>query len=70
MPEAHDNSDVSHEPSPTLPASDDGAASLSANTVFWGLLATQFLGAFNDNYFKQMVLLKCTELADSTKNDL
>lgn len=26
---------------------------------FWGFLTTQFLGAFNDNYFKQMVLLTC-----------
>lgn len=30
-----------------------------ASTAFWGFLATQFLGAFNDNYFKQMVLLIC-----------
>ncbi len=36
---------------------------LKSDSVFGGLLATQFLGAFNDNYFKQMVLLKCTELA-------
>lgn len=28
-----------------------------ASTAFWGFLTTQFLGAFNDNYFKQMVLL-------------
>lgn len=27
--------------------------------AFWSFLATQFLGAFNDNYFKQMVLLIC-----------
>ena len=30
-----------------------------ASTAFWGFLMTQFLGAFNDNYFKQMVLLIC-----------
>lgn len=30
-----------------------------ASTAFWGFLTTQFLGAFNDNYFKQMVLLIC-----------
>lgn len=29
-------------------------ASLATSGVFWGLLSTQFLGAFNDNYFKQM----------------
>ena len=28
-----------------------------ASAAFWGFLTTQFLGAFNDNYFKQMVLL-------------
>jgi acyl-[acyl-carrier-protein]-phospholipid O-acyltransferase/long-chain-fatty-acid--[acyl-carrier-protein] ligase len=27
------------------------------SVAFWGFLLTQFLGAFNDNYFKQMVLL-------------
>ena len=30
-----------------------------ASAAFWGFLTTQFLGAFNDNYFKQMVLLSC-----------
>ncbi len=30
-----------------------------ASTAFWGVLITQFLGAFNDNYYKQMVLLIC-----------
>jgi len=45
-------------------------ASLATSGVFWGLLSTQFLGAFNDNYFKQMVLLKCTELASSNSADL
>ena len=30
-----------------------------ASGAFWGFLITQFLGAFNDNYFKQMVLLTC-----------
>ena len=30
-----------------------------ASGAFWGFLTTQFLGAFNDNYFKQMVLLTC-----------
>ena len=34
-----------------------------ASTAFWGFLTTQFLGAFNDNYFKQMVLLICASNA-------
>ncbi|MCA9246111.1 MAG: MFS transporter [Planctomycetales bacterium] len=32
-------------------------ASLSEDISFWGMTATQFLGAFNDNLFKQLVLL-------------
>lgn len=38
--------------------------------VFFGIVATQFLGAFNDNYFKQMVLLKCVELARTSDQGL
>ena len=44
------------------PTSGD-AAPLVTDPVLGGLVSTQFLGAFNDNYFKQMVLLKCTGLA-------
>jgi acyl-[acyl-carrier-protein]-phospholipid O-acyltransferase/long-chain-fatty-acid--[acyl-carrier-protein] ligase len=32
---------------------------LSRDRAFWGMTATQFLGAFNDNVFKQLVLLIC-----------
>lgn len=38
--------------------------------VFFGIVATQFLGAFNDNYFKQMVLLKCVEFARTSDQGL
>lgn len=38
--------------------------------VFFGIVATQFLGAFNDNYFKQLVLLKCVELARTPESGL
>lgn len=31
--------------------------SLTSDRAFWGMTATQFLGAFNDNVFKQLVLL-------------
>ncbi len=35
-----------------------------ASPSFTGFVLTQFLGAFNDNYFKQMVLLSCiTQMA-------
>jgi|JI9StandDraft_2_1071091.scaffolds.fasta_scaffold16723_1 MFS family permease len=33
------------------------ATSLATNKSFWGMLLTQFLGAFNDNVYKQLVLL-------------
>lgn len=29
---------------------------------FWGMTTTQFLGAFNDNLYKQLVLLYCTHV--------
>lgn len=56
--------------SETFNTGNRSAAPLNGNPVFWALLSTQFLGAFNDNYFKQMVLLKCTEIASSTSQDL
>ncbi|MBX3433884.1 MAG: hypothetical protein KF847_11230, partial [Pirellulales bacterium] len=30
---------------------------LARDSAFWGMTVTQFLGAFNDNLFKQLVLL-------------
>jgi MFS family permease len=38
-------------------ALDAAGAPLFQDRSFWGLTATQFLGAFNDNLFKQLVLL-------------
>jgi MFS family permease len=44
-----------------------GSGLLSA--TFAGFLSTQFLGAFNDNYFKQLVLLTCVgEVANTGKD--
>ncbi|MFN9716116.1 MAG: MFS transporter, partial [Planctomycetota bacterium] len=38
---------------------------------FWGLAITQFLGAFNDNVFKQLVLLLALgSTANITQDDL
>lgn len=43
-----------------LPGTRNGGGQYTlASRAFWGFLTTQFLGAFNDNYFKQMVLLTC-----------
>ncbi len=36
---------------------------LMRDVSFWGLTATQFLGAFNDNLFKQLILLLATPVA-------
>lgn len=36
---------------------------------FWGLNLTQFMGAFNDNLFKQLVLLLCIDLAKGGRGD-
>ncbi|MCH2200789.1 MAG: MFS transporter [Fuerstiella sp.] len=40
---------------------DPGIVGLAASPIFAGVVVTQFLGAFNDNYFKQILLLKCVE---------
>ena len=42
---------------PSLPSSLYDGVSLYADRSFWGITATQFLGAFNDNVFKQVLLL-------------
>jgi len=48
--------------SPTTPQSAELTSSTPQSTIlsdrsFWGLLVTQFLGAFNDNLYKQLMLL-------------
>lgn len=37
--------------------------SLADDKSFWGMASTQFLGAFNDNLFKQLILLLATPTA-------
>ncbi len=55
-----------------LPAS-GSPPSLSRDTSFIGMATTQFLGAFNDNLFKQLILLLATptaaQLAAGTSSD-
>ncbi len=64
-----------HPPQPVvdLSGSEGGDSCLArytlASAAFWGFLTTQFLGAFNDNYFKQMVLLICRSNATLTAGD-
>ncbi|MDP7035903.1 MAG: MFS transporter, partial [Planctomycetota bacterium] len=38
---------------------------LRGNRSFWSFTATQFLGAFNDNAFKQMILLVAVDASSS-----
>lgn len=45
----------------SIPGSIGPDEGLFRNPSFVGLLATQFLGAFNDNVYKQMVLLICLD---------
>lgn len=41
----------------------DDRPGLFADRSFWGLMSTQFLGAFNDNLYKQLILLLAIPLA-------
>lgn len=45
----------------TTPTDPDPRPRLLRDRAFWGLNLTQFLGAFNDNLFKQLVLLLCLD---------
>jgi len=38
-------------------SSQDSLPKLGRDSAFWGMTLTQFLGAFNDNLFKQLILL-------------
>ena len=49
---------------------DDPRPSLLRDRAFWGLNLTQFLGAFNDNLFKQLVMLLCVDRALEGGRDL
>ncbi|WP_437205436.1 MFS transporter [Planctomicrobium sp. SH664] len=42
---------------------------LSRDRSFWGMVTTQFLGAFNDNFYKQIVLLYCVERALTNRGE-
>lgn len=55
----HDYSDAAPSADHSLRSGQGAGTHTLASTAFWGFLTTQFLGAFNDNYFKQMVLLTC-----------
>ena len=48
---------------------DESGTPLLTDRSFWGMTVTQFLGAFNDNLFKQLVLLVCLDYALRTGDD-
>ncbi|MEX0715784.1 MAG: MFS transporter [Planctomycetaceae bacterium] len=45
----------------------DDLPRLARDPAFHGMTATQFLGAFNDNLFKQLVLLICLDLGGAAR---
>ncbi len=51
-----------HSPAESLPV-------LTKDPAFRGMISTQFLGAFNDNVFKQLVLLICVDAIAQTGTD-
>lgn len=51
------------------PSDASGSETLFRDRAFWGMTSTQFLGAFNDNLFKQLVMLICIDVEDITNND-
>ncbi len=52
------------------PADSPALPTLYADSSFWGMTVTQFFGAFNDNLFKQLILLlSITVAADGTSVD-
>ncbi|MEZ6114409.1 MAG: MFS transporter [Pirellulaceae bacterium] len=54
-----------HSP-PAPDGPDDSPPSLYRDPSFWGMSVTQFLGAFNDNLFKQLMLLLAVPVAGSS----
>ncbi len=59
MNPTNESPDNSYAPAIAIPAIDpnDTRPTLIKDKSFWGLAVTQFLGAFNDNLYKQLVLL-------------
>lgn len=48
----------------------DNRPPLLSDRSFWGLNLTQFFGAFNDNLFRQTVMLTCLDQAQNGAKDL
>ena len=53
----HNDDMNAKSPHQVTPTAHDSSPPLLQDRSFWGMTATQFLGAFNDNLFKQLMLL-------------
>jgi len=51
------------------PVDEQPQATLARDRAFWGVTSTQFLGSFNDNVFKQLVLLVCLDYKEKSGTD-
>jgi acyl-[acyl-carrier-protein]-phospholipid O-acyltransferase/long-chain-fatty-acid--[acyl-carrier-protein] ligase len=51
------------------PFTHDALPPLNRDASFWGMAATQFFGAFNDNLFKQLILLLATPAAAAASKE-
>ena len=49
---------------------DHSLPSLYRDNAFWGMTSTQFLGAFNDSVFKQIVLLLCVAVVFTGSDEI
>jgi len=58
----NESAPVAPRPEPEQPTTSN-LPTLYADRSFWGMAITQFLGAFNDNLFKQLMLLLATPTA-------
>lgn len=59
----HDTPSTDNGPLPSSTRVEGDLPPLLQDTAFWGMSVTQFLGAFNDNLFKQLLLLLATPTA-------
>ena len=50
----------------STPSFNEHLPPLASDISFWGMAVTQFLGAFNDNLFKQLILLLATPVLSAT----
>jgi acyl-[acyl-carrier-protein]-phospholipid O-acyltransferase/long-chain-fatty-acid--[acyl-carrier-protein] ligase len=70
MPSGLQQEDVTHAPEVVAAIDHEVLPTLYRDPSFLGMAATQFLGAFNDNLFKQLILLLATPAAVAAGGDV